>query len=164
MTGTPAGGRRSRSAAKRGQAKKKGTSPGKPAQRGGPKCRSDQTSKRRWLLYLFALLLVAAGSGLLLRMKSLGSDAPLTVASLPDPDSLDPQIRRYVLDHVKWVQEAPNEAHRQATLGLVYVANGLLPQALESFQNAVRLSPYEPHAHLHVAISTMEMERSDEGI
>jgi len=69
-----------------------------------------------------------------------------------------------VLDHVKWVREAPNDAHRQATLGLVYVANGFSPQALESFQNAVRLTPDEPHAYLHVAISTMEMERTDEGI
>ncbi len=164
MTGAPAGGRRSRSAARKGQTKKKGTRPGKPAQRGAPERRSDQPRKRTWLLYMFALLSVAAGSGLLLWMKSLGSDAPLTVSTLPDPDSIDPQIRKYVLDHVEWVQDAPNDAHRQATLGLVYVANGFLPQALASFQNAVRLSPDEPHAHLHVAISIMEMERTDEGI
>ena len=117
MTGAPAGGRRSKSAAKKGQAKKKGTRPGKPAQRGATECRSDQPRKRRWLLYMFALLLVAAGSGLLLRMKSLGSDAPLTVSTLPDPDSIDPQIRKYVLDHVKWVQEAPNDAHRPRRRG-----------------------------------------------
>ena len=68
----------------------------------------------------------------------------------------------YISGHVARVREAPTELEGQVTLGLVYAANQLWPEALAAFENAERLAPDEPHAVLHAAIAAEHLGRTDE--
>ncbi|MHB8522930.1 MAG: tetratricopeptide repeat protein [Limisphaerales bacterium] len=83
---------------------------------------------------------------------------PRLEAPVPaDLDKLDPQLRAYVAEQLKWVREDPWDARREATLGMVYAANGLWKEARLAFQNTARLKPEEPLAHLYVAVATLEL-------
>jgi tetratricopeptide (TPR) repeat protein len=73
-------------------------------------------------------------------------------------------LRSYVNEQVQWVQGAPRDPHRHETLGLVYAANGLWPEAKLAFENAVRLDPNEPLAWLYLAVSEQELGRLDRAI
>jgi tetratricopeptide (TPR) repeat protein len=88
----------------------------------------------------------------------------LEVPTPSNLNKLEPQLRDYVEEKVKWVRTAPRDPQRQATLGLVYAANSLWPEARLAFQNAVRLNPKEPLAHLYVAVSTQESGNVDEAL
>lgn len=88
-----------------------------------------------------------------------------TVLSVPTPadmDRLEPQLRAYVSEKVAWVREAPRSAQRHATLGMVYAANALWPEAQRAFQNAAALDPNEPLASLYVAVSAQELGQFDD--
>jgi tetratricopeptide (TPR) repeat protein len=90
---------------------------------------------------------------------------PLPEVPTPsDLSKLEPQLREYVEEKVKWVRAAPRDARRQATLGLVYAANSLWPEARLAFRNAVQLNPKEPLAHLYAAVSTQETGDFDEAL
>ena len=84
------------------------------------------------------------------------SDRHLEVPVPKDLDKLEPQLRNYVTQKIKWVRERPREMHRQATLGIIYAANSLWSEARLAFINAAKLNPKEPLARLYVAISTQE--------
>ncbi|MBU6400293.1 MAG: tetratricopeptide repeat protein [Verrucomicrobia bacterium] len=109
-------------------------------------------------------LIAAFGVGLLALIGFLAVDAafrhrppPVTVPIPADLGRLDPQVRAYVTEKVHWVQEAPQEARREATLGLVYAVNGLWKEARLAFENAARLKPREPLAQLYVGVATQEL-------
>ncbi|MBI2947824.1 MAG: tetratricopeptide repeat protein [Verrucomicrobia bacterium] len=70
---------------------------------------------------------------------------------------LDPHVRAYVSETLKWVRGAPRDWDRQATLGIVYAANSLWLEARLAFSNVVHLNPNEPLAHLYVGISNQEL-------
>ena len=44
---------------------------------------------------------------------------PLEVPIPQDLDKLEAQLRLYILEKVKWVRQAPRDARRHATLGMV---------------------------------------------
>ena len=80
--------------------------------------------------------------------------------NIPTPSNLaklEPQLRAYVLEKTQWVRESPREMHRHATLGIVYAANSLWPQARSAFTNAARLNPREPLALMFIGVATLEL-------
>jgi tetratricopeptide (TPR) repeat protein len=85
--------------------------------------------------------------------------------ALPVPVPVDwnqisePQVRDYLKKMVAYVEEAPREASRHATLGLAYAANGLWNLAEPAFRNAARLAPNDPLPWLYTAIA---LEQSGE--
>ena len=83
---------------------------------------------------------------------------PALVIPIPrNLTELDPQLRAYLLEKISWVRERPKDPERQATLGIVYAANGLWAQALDAFRNVTRLDAKEPLAPMYVAIATQEL-------
>jgi len=84
------------------------------------------------------------------------SGPALEVPIPKDLDSLDAQLRLYIVEKVKWVRQAPRDAGRHATLGMVYAANSIWPEARLAFRNAATLDPKEPLAQLYVAVATQE--------
>jgi tetratricopeptide (TPR) repeat protein len=79
---------------------------------------------------------------------------------VPVPDDmarLEPQLRAYLEEKVRWTQNRPGDWQRQSTLGIVYGANGLWPQARSAFSNAAVLNPREPLARLYFGISELEL-------
>ncbi len=74
-----------------------------------------------------------------------------------DLDQLQPQLRAYVLQLVQEAKAAPRDLHSHATLGIAYASNQLWPEAKVCFENAARLAPEEPLAHLYVAVATEEL-------
>jgi len=108
-----------------------------------------------------ALLGVIAWRGLL---KSGTVGPTVTVPTPANPNDLEPQLRSYVEEKVRWVREAPQDPRRQATLGLVYAANNLWSEARTTFENVVRLTPQEPLAHLYVAVCTQELGEPDQAL
>ncbi|MEW6160905.1 MAG: tetratricopeptide repeat protein, partial [Verrucomicrobiota bacterium] len=76
----------------------------------------------------------------------------------PNMDKLDPYLRAYILTKARPVVKRPRDFDLQSELGLVYAANGLWIEARAAFENAVRLKPEEPLAHLYVAIATQELD------
>jgi len=104
------------------------------------------------LLGLLALLLLSKSRTV---GPTVGVPTPL------NPRDLEPQLRSYVEGKVRWVREAPQDPRRQATLGLVYAANGLWAEARTTFENVVRLTPQEPLAHLYMAVCTQELGEPD---
>ncbi|MBI3417525.1 MAG: tetratricopeptide repeat protein [Verrucomicrobia bacterium] len=93
---------------------------------------------------------------------------PMHVApSVPVPadlEKLDPQLREYIAAKLKWVREAPADPKRQATLGMVYAANGLWAAARAAFQNVSQLLPAEPHAQLYLAVAAQELNDLPEAL
>jgi tetratricopeptide (TPR) repeat protein len=84
--------------------------------------------------------------------------APMVEVPVPvDLDRLDPQLRAYIAEKVRWVREKPSDARREATLGMVYAANALWKEALVAFQNTARLKPGEPLAQLYIGVATLEL-------
>lgn len=69
------------------------------------------------------------------------------------PSALDPELAELVERHASRVRERPADARRHGTLGLVYEANDLWPEARASFERARALAPEEPAWHLHAAIA-----------
>ena len=81
----------------------------------------------------------------------------LPIPTPPDLERLEPQLQAYVREHIAAVRRTPRQARSHATLGLVYAANGLWASARSAFENAVRLDPREPLAHLYLAIAKQEI-------
>jgi tetratricopeptide (TPR) repeat protein len=87
------------------------------------------------------------------------------VPGVPVPSNLaalEPQLRDYITDQVNWVKKKPHSSDRQATLGLVYAANSLCPEASSAFSNAARLNPKEPLAQLYLAVAAEESDNLPE--
>jgi len=100
-----------------------------------------------------AVLVVAACTWFLTQHSSSG-------LSVPVPDDLarlEPQLRAYLEEKVRWTKDRPGDWQRQATLGIVYAANALWPQASSAFSNAAALNPREPLAQLYFGISELEL-------
>jgi tetratricopeptide (TPR) repeat protein len=91
-------------------------------------------------------------------MWSAWTHGPALEVPIPqDLDNLEPQLRLYIREKVKWVRQAPSDDHRRATLGMVYSANSIWPEARIAFQNAASLNPKEPLSQLYLAVATQEM-------
>jgi tetratricopeptide (TPR) repeat protein len=111
----------------------------------------------RWkILTLGSLFLLAIGLVAYARLSK-----PLLPVTEPrNPAALDPLLRSYVMEKIAWVRQSPRDAGRRATLGLVYAANGLWPEAQAAFQNTAALDPKEPLAFLYLAVSYQELGQS----
>ena len=117
---------------------------------------------RRWIPGVRASCVVLATlSAVLILVLALlyakSSGPPLAVPVPNDLAQLEAQVRAYLTKEIDWVRAAPNDPNRQATLGIVYAANSLWPEARIAFQNAAKLKPGEPLARLYAAIATQEM-------
>lgn len=66
------------------------------------------------------------------------------------------ELRSLIERHVAASNRAPRDARQRATLALVYEANELWPEALQSYQNATELDPNEPMWPHHAAIAWLE--------
>jgi cytochrome c-type biogenesis protein CcmH/NrfG len=113
---------------------------------------------RPWRFVVLAVILLGAAALAVVLVLGRGGAAP----SVPAPAELaaaEAQIRTYIDDHRRWVAEAPDDQQRQATLGLVYAANGYWDAAKACFETFVRLDPDEPLGHLYVAV--MDEARGD---
>lgn len=134
------------------------TSPGASPATPVPKPKSAWSRHLWWPV--LGLLLVIGGLVLYPHFAK-----PLLPVPVPkDLAKLEPQLRSYLEGKIAWVRAAPRVASRHSTLGLVYAANGLWPEARVAFQNAVRLDPSEPLAYLYAAVSYQELGVTDEAI
>ena len=116
-------------------------------------------SSARWGLRLRWSLAIAASAVLAAVAIRAYQNWAQPAPSVPAPanmNGLEPQLRAYVAEKVGWVRESPRDARRQATLGLIYAANGLWPEAKLAFHNAIQLDPKEPLARLYLAVSLQE--------
>ncbi len=77
---------------------------------------------------------------------------------------LEPQLRDYLVEKIKWVGESPRKADRHALLGLVYSVNGLWHEARLAFRNSVSLNDREPLGWIYTAIATQELGERDEAL
>ena len=102
-------------------------------------------------------LAILGGAVLLFLFRSGQGNPTITVPTPLKPDDLEPQLRAYVEEKVRWVREAPRDPHRHVTLGLVYAANGLWAEARSAFENVVRFTPEAPLAHMYIAVCTQEL-------
>ena len=71
--------------------------------------------------------------------------------------ALDPAVRALVDEHLAPAREHPEDPELHATLGLVYEANAMWPEAARSFEHAAALEPDEPLWRLHQAIALQEL-------
>ena len=118
---------------------------------------------RRWTILGFAVALSLVVSAAIFGYRHLSKPAP----PVPIPSNLaglDPMLRNYVTEKVAWVRESPRDSNRQATLGLVYAANGLWPEAGLAFQNAAQLDPQQPLALLYLAVCQQELGQPDRAL
>jgi tetratricopeptide (TPR) repeat protein len=106
----------------------------------------------RVLLAIFALLVIFAG----VRSLSAWMNPPPPIPVPANLEQLQPQLQAYIQEQIDWVRQHPKQTERHATLGMVYAANQLWPEARLAFENAVHLRPEEPLAHLYFAVSTQE--------
>lgn len=118
-----------------------------------------------------ALLLIAVGVPLVAGVVALGFLViprylhPTPPIALPaDEQQLDAQVRAYVTRYAHWVAEAPRDASRHATLGLVYEANEMWQAAADSFANSVSLDDDEPLAQYHYALAQISLGRPEQAI
>lgn len=106
-------------------------------------------------------MVVLLGLALVLLGLKLWQDArqnrPMHVAVPPNLAQLDPQLSSYVSNYVQGVRAAPADPLRHATLGMVYVANTLWPEAWQCFSNVVQRRPELPLGHLYLALATREL-------
>lgn len=104
----------------------------------------------RWLLALFALVVVAAGVFWIRRPPLIPITRP------PRPEALDPQVRDHLQQLIRLVESQPRDPAHRATLALAYAANGLWEEARRAFLDAATLAPDEPLAHLYAAVALQE--------
>ena len=100
--------------------------------------------------YAVALALAIVAGGSLVawrRMRAPRIPVPADIVQLND--GLVEMIEHYG----QLVRQAPREADRHATLGLVYEANSLWPEARQAYSNAGRLDPREPMWAYHAALA-----------
>lgn len=75
---------------------------------------------------------------------------PANMEALPD------ELQIFIDEHVKLVRANPRDARVRATLGLVYEANDLWPEARLSYMNATSLQKDEPMWPHHAAIAWLK--------
>ncbi len=120
---------------------------------------SISTRKRylKWVLIIGAVILVFAA------LPQLSSPPP-SVHLPTDLNTLEPQLKAYIEERAKWVEESPKESYRHATLGTVYAVNGLWNEALLQFDNAATLDPDQPLALLYHAVALQETGELEQSI
>lgn len=116
--------------------------------------------KQRKTVYAVILVSVVTLFGVTAVVQTARSRIETVVVPM-NPERLDPRVRAYVLRHVSWAREAPNETNRHATLGLVYAANGCWSEALASFQTASRLGSGDELPDYYAAIATQKLGDPD---
>jgi tetratricopeptide (TPR) repeat protein len=112
---------------------------------------------QRSLRRRYASVVAVAAAGLVVLLVKLLDRPNLEVPVPPNLSGLDPQLREYVREKADWVLQSPRSTDRQATLGMVYAANGLWREARSAFSNVVQLSPEEPLAYLYLAEANGEL-------
>ncbi len=79
---------------------------------------------------------------------------PAPLVALPAQlDRLDRPVAELVRRQVAHAQAQPRDSNRHVTLGLVYEANGVWPEAADAFETVVELDRDEPLARYHLAIA-----------
>ncbi len=115
----------------------------------------NNTSAPRLVSYLrgTALILVVAGIGVTgyLVWPQWRPAPPVTTPV--DMQRHPQELRSLIERHVAASNGAPREARQRATLGLVYEAHEMWPEALQSFRNATELDGDEPMWPHHAAIA-----------
>ena len=103
-----------------------------------------------------AIVLVLAGIGVTgFVVWPLWRAAP-PVTAPKDIQRISLELRTLIERHVAATNGSPRDARQRATLGLVYEANEMWPEALRSFRNATELDPDEPMWPHHAAIAWLE--------
>lgn len=108
----------------------------------------------------------------LLLSLGLASGGPVSCRPQPPPavplpsqlERLEPQLRAHIQEHLKQLRATPWDAQRHATLGLIYAANGLWPEAHLAFSNAVKLKADFPLARLYMGLAAQESGHLGEAI
>ncbi len=103
-----------------------------------------------------AIVLVLAGIGVTGFVVWPLWRAALPVTTPKDMQRISLELRTLIERHVAASTGAPRDARQRATLGLVYEANEMWPEALQSFRNATELDPDEPMWPHHAAIAWLE--------
>ena len=80
----------------------------------------------------------------------------LPVTTPKDMQRISRELRTLIERHVAASNGSPRDARQRATLGLVYEANKMWPEALRSFRNATELDSDEPMWPHHAAIAWLE--------
>jgi len=101
---------------------------------------------------------ILAAAWILLGFSACGPPDP----TFPlDTTGLDPAVRSLLEERLAVAREAPGDAAGHGSLGLAYEANGLWPEAAESFANAAELDPGEPLWRYHRAIALRSLGEFD---
>jgi len=108
-------------------------------------------------LVLVALTSAATAAGIGFRAFRTRRAVP-QIATPPSLDDLEPQLREFVARHVKWAAEQPRDAERCITLGLVYAANKLWPEALSCFRGVTELRPDDPLPRYYLALCLLQTQ------
>ena len=108
--------------------------------------------------YVVVLVLaIAAGVGFFARRQVNEPAVPLPA----DLAGLSPGLVALIQDQAELVREAPRDARRHATLGLVYEANSLWVEARYAYQNASSLEPLEPMWAYHAVLAAQRAGDTD---
>jgi len=105
--------------------------------------------------------LIAVLCFLQFRAPSPGSPMPDVVVP-DDLETLDPQIKAYVEDHIRWVREKPESVDRHVTMGQVYFANGQWREARACFDRVVTMAPDNAMATYYGALASQKLGEGDE--
>lgn len=92
---------------------------------------------------------------------STGSALPAVVVP-DDLEKLDPQIRAYLEDHIRWAREAPENAGTHVTMGQVYFANGQWREARACFDRVAAMAPDNALAKYYGALASKKLGESEE--
>ncbi len=107
---------------------------------------------------VLAVVVVAAGMVAIYALRMWQPEVPTPVVVLPENlSSLDRELIELIERHAAAVEESPRDARRHATLGLVYEANLLWPEARRCFATATQLDPSQPIWAYHAAKAADEV-------
>jgi len=110
--------------------------------------------RSRRVLVLLGLAMVVLGLKL---WQEARQNRPMDVPVPANLARLDPQLSSYISNYVQGVRAGPADPLRHATLGMVYMANTLWPEAWQCFSNVVQRRPDLPLGHLYLALATREL-------
>ncbi len=106
---------------------------------------------RTWKLVLLACVAVAMVLAGRWAWRFLSpAHAPVVFERM---ETLDPALTDLIVEHVALVRQAPRDASRHATLGIIYEANELWPEARQAFDIAFQLDRGEPLWAYHAALA-----------
>lgn len=82
----------------------------------------------------------------------------------PEEQELETQVATYLEQYIGWAEDDPMDAQRHATLGVVYEANELWPEARACFRTVIDLAPKEILARYHEALACQEIGDLEETV